>query len=68
MFYTYILFSETLSRFYIGSTSNFEVRMDFHKKAASRKFTGKAKDWIVFLLFYSSLPYQLPSIINFNLI
>ena len=45
----YILHSEILSRFYIGYTSNFDVRAAFHENPDSRKFTYNAKDWKLFL-------------------
>lgn len=45
----YILYSVTLDRFYIGETSNLDIRLKFHKDAASHKFTAKAKDWKLFL-------------------
>ncbi len=45
----YILYSEKLNRFYTGYTQNLEERLDFHiEKNESRKFTSKAKDWVVF--------------------
>jgi putative endonuclease len=45
----YILHSETLSRFYTGYTSNFDLRIEFHQNPDSRKFTYNAKDWKPFL-------------------
>jgi putative endonuclease len=45
----YILFSAKLNRFYIGFTSDFDVRMEFHKNAESHKFTANAQDWELFL-------------------
>ena len=39
----YILHSIKLNRFYIGFTSDFEIRMEFHKNAESNKFTSNAK-------------------------
>ena len=49
MFIVYILFSEKLSKFYIGMTSNFEVRLDFHlNDIQQRKFTYNADDWNLF--------------------
>ena len=45
----YILHSIKLNRFYIGFTSDFEIRMEFHKNAESNKFTANAKDWQLFL-------------------
>jgi putative endonuclease len=46
----YILYSETLQKFYIGETKNLEERLDFHKKALPHKFTAKAKDWEIYLV------------------
>ena len=45
----YILHSVKLNRFYIGYTSNFETRLEFHQNAANHKFTSNANDWTVFL-------------------
>jgi putative endonuclease len=45
MFSTYILFSETLQKFYIGFTGG-EVDRRLYKHLASQKgFTAKVKDW-----------------------
>ena len=44
----YILFSNKLNRFYIGSTSNLDNRIIFHQNAESRKYTYKANDWFLF--------------------
>ncbi len=49
--WVYILYSEKLDRFYTGETSNFDIRMEFHSNSDSKKFTGKAKDWELFLKF-----------------
>ena len=46
----YILHSKTLNRYYIGFTTDFETRLEFHKNAASHKFTANADDWNVFLI------------------
>ena len=47
MSYTYILFSRTLDRFYIGSTRD-EVSQRLHKHLSEHDgFTSKAKDWEV---------------------
>ena len=44
----YFLFSEKLDKFYIGYTSDLEVRFDFHlNDIQTRKFTHKAEDWIL---------------------
>ena len=44
----YILQSIKINRYYIGYTSNLELRLQFHADAESRKFTHKADDWTVF--------------------
>jgi len=44
----YILYSEKLNRYYIGYTSNFDLRLEFHKNATPNKFTAKADDWALF--------------------
>jgi putative endonuclease len=47
MAYTYILYSKTLNRYYIGSTDTSpEDRLKKHLSDHSG-FTGKAKDWFV---------------------
>ena len=48
MHLVYILHSKKLNRYYTGYTSDFETRLIFHQNSESRKFTYKAKDWIVF--------------------
>lgn len=45
----YILYSQKLNRYYIGYTSDFDLRFEFHKNADARKFTYNATDWILFL-------------------
>ena len=54
MFFCYILYSEKLDRFYIGSTQNLKSR--FRKHMSNHKgFTSKAKDWkIVFVKEFDS--------------
>ena len=45
----YIIFSEKLNRFYIGYSSDLEVRFDFHlNDEQTRKYTYKAEDWKLF--------------------
>lgn len=51
MWCVYILHSRRLNRFYTGSTSDLDVRLDFHRNPQARKFTAKAKDWGVFFQF-----------------
>jgi putative endonuclease len=43
-FYTYILFSDKLQKFYIGSTQNLELRIDYHNNGLV-KFTSKGTPW-----------------------
>ena len=48
MYFVYILQSEKINRFYIGYTSNLDLRMQFHENAESRKYTYNADDWTLF--------------------
>jgi len=43
-FTTYILFSPSLNRYYIGQTSDLPARLRFHA-AGSTDFTAQADDW-----------------------
>ena len=44
MYYLYILYSETLNKYYVGSTQNIENRIQEHLYN-HRGFTSKVKDW-----------------------
>ena len=44
MYYMYILYSESLNKYYAGYTSDIEKRFFRHGKDVS-KFTGQAADW-----------------------
>ncbi|OFX89545.1 MAG: hypothetical protein A2W99_14565 [Bacteroidetes bacterium GWF2_33_16] len=44
MFYVYILFSEKLSKFYIGQTNNLEERLKRHN-SGYEIFTSKGTPW-----------------------
>ena len=44
MFYTYIIFSEHLNKYYVGSTSNIELRIIKHNQN-HKGFTGNKSDW-----------------------
>ena len=49
LYLVYILYSQKLSKFYIGMTSNFDVRLDFHlNDIQQRKFTHNPRDWILY--------------------
>jgi putative endonuclease len=43
-FITYILFSESLDKFYVGHTSNIVERLIKHN-SNHKGFTGRVKDW-----------------------
>jgi putative endonuclease len=43
-FYTYVLFSERLGKFYIGSTQDIEMRIDCHNRGLV-KFTSRGIPW-----------------------
>jgi putative endonuclease len=44
MFYTYILYSRKLNKFYIGSTENVETRIEQHN-TGEVKFTSRGIPW-----------------------
>jgi putative endonuclease len=44
MFYTYILYSPTIKKFYIGNTSNIEQRIHYHTSGRS-PFTRNKGPW-----------------------
>jgi putative endonuclease len=46
MFYTYIIFSNTLDKYYTGSCENIENRLNDHINSRSA-YTKVAKDWIM---------------------
>jgi putative endonuclease len=44
MCFTYILFSESINKFYVGSCKDLKNRIERHGKDKS-KFTGRTDDW-----------------------
>ena len=44
MHYIYILYSEVLDRYYIGSTKDISKRIEKHLQS-KKGFTSRAKDW-----------------------
>ena len=58
MHFVYILHSVKINRFYIGYTSNLDVRMQFHEDAESRKFTYNADDWTLFFTITCESKFQ----------
>ena len=54
MYFIYILYSEKLDKFYIGSTENIQERLKKHL-SNHKGFTAKAKDWkVVYFEEFSS--------------
>ena len=45
-YYVYILYSESLGKYYIGSTSDVENRLKKHL-SNHKGYTSKAKDWSI---------------------
>ena len=59
-YYFYILYSVSLDKYYIGSTSNLQERLKKHR-TNHKGFTGRANDWelVYYEVFDSkSLAYQ----------
>ena len=44
MFYTYIIYSKTINKFYVGSCQDVQVRLQDHLNSRS-KYTKTTKDW-----------------------
>jgi len=44
MFYTYIIYSKTINKFYVGSCQDVQERLQDHLNSRS-KYTKTAKDW-----------------------
>ena len=53
MFFTYILYSKTRDKFYIGATENPEERLKKHN-SKNKGFTNQAQDWEI--VFAQSFP------------
>ena len=54
MFYTYIIYSPRLNRYYVGSTNNLQRRLDDHNRGKD-KYTRQAKEWrLVFFEKYET--------------
>ena len=46
MFFTYIIYSATLDKYYIGSTQDLDLRLKDHNNSRS-KFTRRGKPWVL---------------------
>jgi len=54
MYYTYILYSDSLDKYYVGYTSDINSRLDHHNRAASR-YTKRGIPWkLMYYEVYSS--------------
>ena len=50
-YYIYILYSNSIDRFYVGYSSNPWLRLEQHLSNSTDKYTGKAKDWTLKAVF-----------------
>ena len=46
VFYTYIIYSEKLNKYYVGHTEDISLRLERHNTGWSR-FTSQAQDWVL---------------------
>ncbi|PHN95092.1 hypothetical protein CSC80_07130 [Maribacter sp. 6B07] len=46
-FTTYIIYSKTLNRYYVGSTENIDTRLLRHNNGNGSTYTKKANDWVL---------------------
>jgi len=53
MFSSYVIFSPTHNKIYIGFSSNFEKRLDSHNDSLNKGWTSKYRPWV--LLFKDEL-------------
>ncbi|PCE63032.1 GIY-YIG nuclease family protein [Sediminicola luteus] len=44
-YFVYIIYSQTLDRYYIGHYQNIEERIQRHNQGNGASYTKKAKDW-----------------------
>lgn len=44
-FYTYILFSKSLNKYYVGSTQDINERIIRYKRGSGSQFTKGTRDW-----------------------
>lgn len=51
MFYIYILYSETINKYYIGQSQDPWNRLEQHNENTPDKYTGKSKDWTLKAVF-----------------
>jgi len=50
MYYCYVIFSQTLQKYYVGETEDVEVRIDLHNSGFFKgAYTSRASDWELYL-------------------
>lgn len=56
MFYTYILYSQSLDVYYKGFTTDIDKRIEYHVSGKS-KYTSRSKDWtmVYYYLFNTKI-------------
>ncbi len=47
MFTTYVLYSKSFDKIYIGFTSNIEIRLQFHNSSNNKGWTNRYQPWIL---------------------
>ena len=47
MFTTYVLYSKSFDKIYIGFTSNIEIRLQFHNSSNNKGRTNRYQPWIL---------------------
>jgi putative endonuclease len=58
-YFVYVLYSESLDRYYVGYTSDIEQRIHFHNNPIeSRKFTARGRPWVLKLAITLSTKVQ----------
>ena len=47
MYWVYILYSEKIDKYYIGSTSNLKNRIEFHNSEYNKIWSKRGKPWVL---------------------
>jgi putative endonuclease len=55
MYYLYIIYSDAANLFYVGYTSNPQLRLIEHNKNPHNTFTSKHRPWVMKALFESGM-------------
>ena len=51
IYFIYIIFSESIDKFYVGYSKDPWIRLQQHNSNTGDKYTGRAKDWILKAVF-----------------